>query len=142
MLSLIIITSITMVFLTPLKLAFMITLMSIWVALMCYQMSSSIFCSSAVLISFSSGMMIILCYTAMMSNFESKNKNLSSFFNSVSMILLLLITKKTSSVSVKENVQSVVNSSTIIILMVLVICSMKSINQSIFNPSKSMISSY
>mgnify|MGYP006868323950 CR=1 FL=1 len=133
---------IILVFLTPIKLAFLITIISILVSIECYEATNSIFFSRRVVISFSSGIIIIICYTALISNFESKNKNLRAIVILLALTIIIVTPKKITNVLFKSTTTQPINSILIIFLIFMVIMSIKAINQRLFNPSKSIISSY
>lgn len=127
--------------LTPIKMGFLITTLSVWLSFTCYQVTGSVFCSSAIIISFSSGMIIILCYTAIIRNFETKNKIKIKVILPAVLGLILCI-KKQEPTNIIENSHISINSIMIVVLIIIVICAIKAINQRLFTPSKSLTSSY
>nr|YP_010503025.1 NADH dehydrogenase subunit 6 [Thyreophagus entomophagus]UXD78887.1 NADH dehydrogenase subunit 6 [Thyreophagus entomophagus] len=130
--------------LTPLKTTFLIIFWSIISSLQIYWKTSEIFPTSSVVISFSSGMMVLFCYCAMLTPYENKSKKNKKMILMITITLLLLTSmmEKTSvAMSNKESMKATLYTP-LLLAMTLVIMSMKSINLVMFNPSKPLISSY
>nr|YP_009192674.1 NADH dehydrogenase subunit 6 [Tyrophagus longior]ALP46623.1 NADH dehydrogenase subunit 6 [Tyrophagus longior] len=73
--------------LSPLKLALTMTVTSMVVSVLAFSLSLSVFPSAGILISFSSGMMVVFCYCAMMANYSQKSSK--SVMITVTMAVLL-----------------------------------------------------
>nr|YP_010354342.1 NADH dehydrogenase subunit 6 [Blomia tropicalis]UOG85310.1 NADH dehydrogenase subunit 6 [Blomia tropicalis] len=130
---------------SPMKLSLSLSLASISVALLTYSQYTSIFAASTVVISFSSGMMILFCYCSMLTNSESKNKN------QLALTTLVILPTMLTSLSVKpfvqpspnqENLSMTLSSPTLLVCMSLVVLAMVCINTSMFSPSKPLKTSF
>nr|YP_009050197.1 NADH dehydrogenase subunit 6 [Sancassania berlesei]AGZ63935.1 NADH dehydrogenase subunit 6 [Sancassania berlesei] len=129
---------------SPIKVAFTITVASLIVSVSAFSSTLSIFPSAGVVISFSSGMMILFCYCAMMTNYESKN------INKTTVMMVVVASVMLSNTSMLENKQTTNNLSTsmmssspmLIMGMMVILVSMVCINKAMFSPKKTMISSY
>nr|YP_009862155.1 NADH dehydrogenase subunit 6 [Carpoglyphus lactis]QKV10190.1 NADH dehydrogenase subunit 6 [Carpoglyphus lactis] len=140
-----VVMSVMLYSITPIKYTFSLTLSSLVVMIMSYEFCNSIFLSMAVVISFSSGMMILFSYCSVMTSYESKNKS-----SSASMLLYMLLgtlvlflsplSKNCLTGSVKMSMMA--SGLSLMFMMSLVILVMLMINKSLMSPKKSLLSSY
>jgi len=140
----IILMSILMVtLLSPIKVAFSVTTLSVIVRLISYSARSSVFPASAITISFSSGIIILFCYCAIITSFERKRyRKLILGTLVVALPVTLRITEnlnlsRVAKTSINLRVSPLLARAIGVILVCIV-----SINSRIFSPSKSIISSY
>lgn len=130
---------------SPIKLSLRLRLASIRVALLTYSQYTRIFAASTVVISFSSGIIILFCYCSILTNSERKNKN------QLALTTLVILPTILTSLRVKpfvqpspnqENLRMTLSSPTLLVCMSLVVLAMVCINTSIFSPSKPLKTSF
>uniref|UniRef100_UPI00315C520E NADH dehydrogenase subunit 6 n=1 Tax=Sancassania mycophaga TaxID=3127633 RepID=UPI00315C520E len=129
---------------SPIKVAFSVTISSIMVSVGCYSLCVAIFPSAGVVISFSSGMMILFCYCAMMTNYESKNYKNNTILMALilTMPLMIMMSENMQMGNNMKNMLSINSSPLIVSVMGVIILGMICINKSMFSPSKTLITSY
>lgn len=129
---------------SPIKVAFSVTVRSVLVRITAYSIRSAIFPSAGVVISFSSGIIILFCYCAIITNHERKNYNNNIIiFGTVVItpIIILLVEASASRNNIKSSI--VIRSSPFIIrAMCVIVIAIICINKRIFSPLKSLIASY
>lgn len=130
---------------SPLKLSLFLTLIRTTLGLLMYIISRSVFISCCLIISFSSGIIILFSYCSISSFYEYKN-NLKNniWFLLIRLLLLILILpqeKLTPSLE-KLSIGTYIIPFILIFLIFIVIVSIKCINISFFNPTKKLIQSY
>jgi len=127
---------------SPIKVAFSVTTTSILIRLTAYINRSSVFPRSGIIISFSSGIIILFCYCAILTRYERKN-----YRNKI--IITLTITCFTIiAIREKEGLTNIITANIInispflVIAIAVIILSMVCINKTMFTPTKSLITSY
>nr|UNA71440.1 NADH dehydrogenase subunit 6 [Tyrophagus putrescentiae] len=130
--------------LTPLNLALTLTTTSMVVSMLAYSLSLSVFPSAMILISFSSGTMVVFCYCAMMANYIQKSSKSVMFTVTMAVLLpMVMTTSKEIMVSDSMNLTKNLSSSTMITTaMLIVILSMMCINKSMYKKEKPLKMSY
>nr|QZH55183.1 NADH dehydrogenase subunit 6 [Lardoglyphus konoi] len=131
------------VVLSPMKMAFMVTLFSITISLHSYTLSNSVFTSCVMVISFSSGMMILFCYCSMLSNYESKILEKTTPMVLIPCLMLFMSTSPNTTMqnSVTENSFYLTNNQTLLLTMSVVLMAMVFINKCLMDPSKTLMQS-
>lgn len=130
--------------LTPLNLALTLTLTSITLRVLAYRISLSAFPSAIILISFSSGTMILFCYCAIITNYIQKSSKRVTF----NLILMLRLPIVITSRKRLRKIDSVLliktmSSSTIICLAIrVVILRLVCINKTMYKKDKPLKISY
>nr|YP_002650713.1 NADH dehydrogenase subunit 6 [Dermatophagoides pteronyssinus]ACF54666.1 NADH dehydrogenase subunit 6 [Dermatophagoides pteronyssinus] len=130
---------------SPLKLSLFLTLISTTLGLLMYMISSSVFISCCLIISFSSGMMILFSYCSISSFYEYKNNlknNMWFLLMSLLLLMLMLPQEKLTPSLEKLSMGTYIIPFMLIFLMFMVIVSMKCMNISFFNPTKKLMQSY
>nr|YP_009306846.1 NADH dehydrogenase subunit 6 [Histiostoma blomquisti]AOR08478.1 NADH dehydrogenase subunit 6 [Histiostoma blomquisti] len=125
---------------SPLGFSFSLLMLSVWVSVNSMMQTGVLFSTSAIVLSFSTGMMILFCYCASMVNFETKNFSMVWMLLAMPLLSLLAIAEK--EVEMTNEALSVMEYQTQFLTMAImvVILSMVSINKSMFNPMKSSMS--
>lgn len=129
-------------FLSPIKTALTVTMRSLLVRTWAYSSRSEIFVACAIIISFSSGIIILFCYCAILSTYERKNTNKTLILGViVSSTIWCVFTNEAEPNS--KNIEITINSGVslclaITIIIIAIIC----INKRTFNPKKTLKSSY
>ena len=109
-----------------------------------FSSTLSIFPRAGVVISFSSGIIILFCYCAIITNYERKN------INKTTLIIVVVASVMLRNTRILENKQTTNNLSTrimsrrpiLIIGMIVILVRIVCINKAIFSPKKTIISSY
>lgn len=128
---------------TPTKIAFLLTIFSIIIRMLIYSSTASVFCARAVMISFSSGIMVVLCYCSISSNFERKNLLKITELTAVSITLLLLTIRKIKyRVNQEITMKIFINSVIVALIIIVILIAVKAVNINILNPTKSIILTY
>lgn len=128
--------------LSPIKMAFSITLWSIGVRVIGYLIRLSVFPSSGVIISFSSGIIILFCYCAIINNFEKKNKN-NTYILIIPLLLIgALWNREITSIGNNRWVVRFIQSPFLCRAILIVVVSIIRINKALFNPSKTLHTTY
>nr|YP_009051472.1 NADH dehydrogenase subunit 6 [Psoroptes ovis]AIH15205.1 NADH dehydrogenase subunit 6 [Psoroptes ovis] len=130
---------------SPFKISLMLAFVSTMCSAFLYFKSSSIFLCCSLVISFSSGMMILFSYCSMFSSCEYKNKaklNLSPLILSLLMLSMLMVPQTTLFSSMEKLCSMVSVCLYMVFLMFIVIISMSAMNISFFNPTKKLMQSY
>lgn len=129
---------------SPIKVAFSVTLRSILVGVITYSLRSAVFPTSGVIISFSSGIIILFCYCAIITKHE--RKNFSNIIATTALVLALPLLVCIRETSIRNrNTKNLVNISTTPILIgaiVVILLAILCINKRMFSPVKSLIESY
>lgn len=95
------------------------------------------------MISFSSGIMVVLCYCSISSNFEGKNLLKITELTAVSITLLLLTIRKIKyRVNQEITMKIFINSVIVALIIIVIIIAVKAVNINILNPTKSIILTY
>nr|YP_009019421.1 NADH dehydrogenase subunit 6 [Aleuroglyphus ovatus]AGM14591.1 NADH dehydrogenase subunit 6 [Aleuroglyphus ovatus] len=129
-------------FLSPIKTALTVTMSSLLVSTWAYSSSSEMFVACAIIISFSSGMMILFCYCAMLSTYESKNTNKTLILGVIVSSTIWCVFTNEAEPNYK-NMEMTINSGvSLCMAMTIIIMAMICINKSTFNPKKTLKSSY
>lgn len=116
---------------------------SIIMRMLIYSSTSSVFCARAVVISFSSGMIVVLCYCSMSSNFERKRLLKVKELTVVSIVLLTLTIRKIKyRINQEITVKIFINSFIITLMIIIIIIAIKAVNINILNPTKSIMLTY
>nr|YP_010354355.1 NADH dehydrogenase subunit 6 [Lepidoglyphus destructor]UOG85323.1 NADH dehydrogenase subunit 6 [Lepidoglyphus destructor] len=128
---------------SPMKLAFTLTVSSLGVSTLVYMSTASVFPPSALVISFSSGMMILFCYSSTMTSYESKTTPniLSSTLCLLACPALLVSSNSMLSSPMKKCVMEL-NTPLLLGMMGLILCCMVAINMSVMDPTKQLMNSY
>jgi len=133
---------------SPTKTSFFVVLTSLLVRVAAYSATSTVFPSARIAISFSSGMMILFCYCALMGGQEGKalkNRRIG--------LVLLAVLLGPLTVTVGESFGSTRNSKLLAITnmayspvlgvaMAVVVLAIVGINKSIYSPEKALTRSY
>nr|YP_010510814.1 NADH dehydrogenase subunit 6 [Chortoglyphus arcuatus]UBQ34122.1 NADH dehydrogenase subunit 6 [Chortoglyphus arcuatus] len=129
---------------SPLKISFLVILTSLLTSVEMYKNFYSLFPPSCVVISFSSGMMILFSYCTMMTNYESKKsqKNLKLIMMTTLLCLPFLSINENSILSNQEKLSMNLDSPYLLGMLFVVILSMFCINNSAFSPMKPMKSNF
>nr|UBQ34135.1 NADH dehydrogenase subunit 6 [Lepidoglyphus destructor] len=128
---------------SPMKLAFTLTVSSLGVSVLVYSSTTSVFPPSALVISFSSGMMILFCYSSTMTSYESKtNPNILTSALCLSICPALLVSSNSLLDSPMKKCVLELNTPMLLGMMGLILCCMVAINMSVMNPTKQLMSSY
>lgn len=102
------------------------------------------FCASALIISFSSGIIIIFCYTAIISNYENKIR--LKYWQTIIILGVIFCGLVCFNPAIREiqskNTIIFISIPIITRIIIVVILSIKSINYVIIDPTKSLYSSY
>nr|YP_009504249.1 NADH dehydrogenase subunit 6 [Histiostoma feroniarum]AWX53525.1 NADH dehydrogenase subunit 6 [Histiostoma feroniarum] len=142
MISLLLLAMMLFINTSPLVFSFMVLTMSLWVAMVVLMMTSSMFSSCCMVISFSTGMMILFCYCSSMVSFEKKKL---SKMNTVLPTIVFMLTTNSENMSELTNVSMTSMEYQLQFLtavIMLVVATMLSVNKTMFNPSKSSMSAY
>lgn len=128
--------------LSPVKNSLFVIFVSLLVRLFFYKFFINLFPCCRILISFSSGMMIIFCYCSIMRDFDRKNN--FNFYYSMSFLLgfSLLFDGGISFYPSSYSVILVTLNPFLFLLIGVVILVILCINKRIFNPKKSFLYSY
>ncbi|ACV04220.1 NADH dehydrogenase subunit 6 (mitochondrion) [Dermatophagoides farinae] len=129
---------------SPFKLSLFLTMTSTLMSGVLYLMCNSIFIPCSLIISFSSGMMILFLYCSLCSTYESKNNLKMNTIMSVTimMTLALHVPEEKYMYSLEKTMNMTSFSYSLMFVMFMVIISMKCMNTSFFNPTKKMMQSY
>lgn len=131
---------------SPIKLTFIVVILSINSRIVCYLHTISIFPSSSIIISFASGIIILFCYCSIITNHERKNSSRNIKIIATEVLILVTIrgiaeTRESLSSSIRKRTLRV-SSPFIITAMVVLLITMVCINKRIFSPKKSLSLSY
>lgn len=127
---------------SPLNISFRIIILSIMVTLTIYTKSSSIFLAGCVVISFSSGIIILFCYCRVSVNYEIKSSIKIIVYYFLSLIIIINIITPPEIVSLSTRDRFILNSIITLIRIRVVILSLIGINKSIFYPIKGLLTTY
>lgn len=127
--------------LNPMKASMALIGTSLWVATMVYSQTLSVFCSASLVISYSSGIIILFSYASLITNQESKKK---SRLMPLRLILLLLL--DTSNINhprkTRLDLSIIRNSILLVIIIIVVIVTIKAINSTVLKKSISVSHSF
>lgn len=128
---------------SPIKLAFTLTLCSLAATLSVYSSTSNVFPCCALVISFSSGIIILFCYSRTITLYERKNKAYKSTILAIPVIILFITLERGDNLirPIKKCLIEI-NCPIIVAMMGLILCCIVAINVRIVNPSKQLIRSY
>lgn len=129
---------------SPIKIAFSITIASIIVRIIAYWPTSSVYPSCGVIISFSSGIIILFCYCAIINTHEKTPRKKKTILTGLIItIILFRIENQTIIESNTRKIKIVTPLSTIPIAAIgVIILTMFCINKRIFSPRKRLSFSY
>lgn len=132
---------------SPFKLSLFLRLVSVLMRRVCYFLTGRVFVSSALVISFSSGMIILFSYCAIVSNYQTKNKMLGLVLfclivGGIFLFLLFRVFSKEGFMLQRVRQGLVSETSVLLFLMIMVFFSIFNINKTYFNPTKKFIQSY
>ena len=136
------ITIIIIPFLSPLKVAFSVTLVSVALRVALYSTTSSVFPASGVVISFSSGIIILFCYCAMIRNYERKNSGVIKWGFLALRVVLWRSWETRKGGYTRREVSRAMSSPILVFAIIVIITTMVCINKRIFTPTKSLMGSY
>lgn len=132
-----------LILITPTKIAFLLTTFSIIIGIFMYSTRASVFCARAVIISFSSGIIVVLCYCSISSNFETKR---ISKITEAAIVSTLMITLTIRKIKYRINQEIIIkifiNSIIISLMIIFIFIAIKAVNINILNPTKSIILTY
>lgn len=130
--------------LTPLNLALTLTLTSITLRILAYRASLSVFPSAIILISFSSGTIILFCYCAIITNYIQKSSKRVLFNISLIIRLPIVITirKRVEKVDNTLLIKTLSSSGIICLAIRIIILRMMCINKTIYKKDKPLKISY
>lgn len=130
--------------LTPLNLALTLTIASIVVRITAYSLSLSVFPSAIVLISFSSGTIIVFCYCAIITNYIQKStKRVILNIILLSSLPMVITIRKLSREVDNTNLTKNISSSIVICVAIrVVILRIMCINKSMYKKEKPLKLSY
>lgn len=129
---------------SPFKLSLFLTITRTLIRGILYLMCNSIFIPCSLIISFSSGIIILFLYCSLCSTYERKNNLKINTIISVTIIitLALYIPEEKYMYSLEKTINITRFSYSLVFVMFIVIISIKCINMSFFNPTKKIIQSY
>lgn len=130
--------------LTPLNLALILTTLSIVLRILAYSLSLSVFPSAIILISFSSGTIIVFCYCAIITNYIQKSSKRVIFIRIVVVAIPWIITTR-KTVNNIDNLNLIKNLSTSCIILtaiIIVILRIMCINKRMYKKEKPLKISY
>lgn len=129
---------------SPFKLSLFLTITRTLIRGVLYLMCNSIFIPCSLIISFSSGIIILFLYCSLCSTYERKNNLKINTIISVTIIitLALYIPEEKYMYSLEKTINITRFSYSLVFVMFIVIISIKCINMSFFNPTKKIIQSY
>lgn len=127
----------------PMAISFIVVRISLLVGGFILVIKRNRFTTAALIISFSSGIIIIFCYCATLSNYEKKSK--SRITCTIVIFILGALTTCSENIRDSTNLSERIipaMSVTIVLAIVVVILSIIRVNKRIFHPTKTRISSY
>jgi len=130
--------------LTPLNLALRLTTISITLGLIAYRLSLSVFPSAIIIISFSSGTIILFCYCAIITNYVQKSSK-RTLFNLILIIripIIIRIRKRRRKMDRTLLIKTISTSRTICLTIRVVILRIVCINKTIYKKEKPLKISY
>lgn len=131
---------------SPIKTSIIVCILSIVVRIICYCISKSVFPSACIIISFSSGIIIMFSYCASTCNYEaSRDKNnKTSVIIAALMFRLIIRNNETNNYSTWNLEKSFIITSSInlLILIIYVVLIMCAINFCLLSPRKKIIKTY
>lgn len=130
--------------LTPLNLALTLTLTSITLRILTYRASLSVFPSAIILISFSSGTIILFCYCAIITNYIQKYSKRVLFNISLMIRLPIVITirKRVEKIDNTLLIKTLSSSGIICLAIRIIILRIMCINKTIYKKDKPLKISY
>lgn len=132
-----------LILVTPTKIAFLLTTFSIIVRILIYSTTTSVFCARTVLISFSSGIIVVLCYCSISSNFETKTLAKVTELAYVSTLILTFTIRKIKyRINQEIAIKIFINSIIVTLIIIIILIAIKAVNINILNPTKSIILTY
>ena len=128
---------------SPIKLAFTLTVRSLGVRTLVYISTARVFPPRALVISFSSGIIILFCYSSTMTRYERKTTPniLSSTLCLLACPALLVSRNRILRRPIKKCVIEL-NTPLLLGMMGLILCCIVAINISVIDPTKQLINSY
>lgn len=129
---------------SPIKVAFAITTASLLVRITAYSIRMSVFPRAGVVISFSSGIMILFCYCAIITNYERKNTTRKILIiSTVILVIALQTTRNNTQTSNNTATGRILRSSPFLLLgIIVIVVAMVCINKVMYSPKKAIISTY
>lgn len=134
---------------SPMKLALMVCVMSVLLSFIYYTQTISLFTRRVVIISFSSGIIILFCYCASLCSYETSTKPQTPIH--IAMVVVLIMGLLIFKLPINTNTRTtptflkaclVETSRLLVFLIGVVILVIITINKAIFNPQKKIIKSY
>jgi hypothetical protein len=129
-------------FLSPVKIAFFTTILSILVSISAYPIRISVFPPSAVVISFSSGIIILFCYCAIITTHERKNSKNNIMILITTTIVLFSTKRETTHSPTSTKIITTLASPFIWIAIAIIILAIVCINKSMYSPIKTLVQTY
>lgn len=140
---LLILVIITLIRVSPLRIAFLIILFSLNLGILVYNVSSRIFPASGLIICFSSGIIIIFCYCRVRVNYIAQTFSKKKIILTALAIPLIRLTIKRKPQYSNKEIRIIINSRTILVVcMLIVVLTIVLTNKTLLNPYKSFKSSY
>lgn len=133
---------------SPLKISLMVCLTSVIMGVIFYTKTNSVFAGTTIIISFSSGIIVIFCYCASLCRFETSTKSINN--KTIIIAFTLILTSRilyfnqphTNNPQLASRSSIVHSYSTLLLLIGVVIIIMIRINIRIFKPRKKIIKTY
>lgn len=136
---------------SPIKISLIVCTSSVIFSLIYYNQTLSVFTRRVIIISFSSGIMILFCYCASLCSHETSTKPSTSYLTiSIMLIILTLrvilfkspitVNNRTTPTFLKASLMQ--NSRLLIFLIAVVIIVIITINERIYDPQKKIIKTY
>lgn len=129
---------------TPIKVAFTVTIRSVIVRIISYVYRSSVFPAAGVVISFASGIIILFCYCAILTRYERKTVKSGIIVGVLAITFPLIIRITENSIRTNNSrVREIISSSYFICAAIgVVLISIVCINKRVFSPNKNLVRSY
>lgn len=129
---------------SPIKIAFSITLSSIIVRILAYWPTSSIYPSCGVVISFSSGIIILFCYCAIINTHEKTPRKKKTAIIRIMVFITIFTIERRSTIESNTGKINIVTqlATTPLVAMGVIILAIVCINKRIFSPRKRLSFSY
>lgn len=129
---------------SPIKIAFSITLGSIIVRIIAYWPTSSVYPSCGVIISFSSGIIILFCYCALINTHEKTPRKKKTTL--IGLIIIITVFRIERRSTIESNISKIRISTqlatTPLVAIGIIILAMFCINKRMFSPRKRLSFSY
>lgn len=130
---------------TPIKYTFSLTLSSLVVIIISYEFCNRIFLRMAVVISFSSGIIILFSYCSVITSYERKNKSSSAsilLYILLGTLVLFLSPLSKNCLTGSVKIRMIARGLSLMFIISLVILVILIINKRLIRPKKSLLRSY